>query len=89
MNVSLTNSTGHDAFRYDAWRAEQHAPAVCAMWNGIKQDVTHFALSYHAIETLQLCCQLATALEKCRASIFIRPEFSVLQNIIYLLNGPV
>jgi hypothetical protein len=44
---------------------------VCAVRNGIKQDVTHFALSYHAIETLQLCCQLATALEKRRASVFI------------------
>jgi hypothetical protein len=33
--VSLTNSTGHDAFRYIymcvAWRAEQHALAVCVL----------------------------------------------------------
>lgn len=65
--MSLTNSTGHDAFRY-----EQRTHSRSGI--GIKQDVTHFALSYHAMNrnapALLQACDSATTLEKFGASNF-------------------
>lgn len=67
VHVAHKLNYGHDAFRY-----EQRTHSQSGI--GIKQDVTHFALSYHATNrnapALLLACDSATTLEKFGASNF-------------------